>query len=269
MSFPSLKTVADRIVLSGAVSLAGALEFPLLEHGGVDISSCSMDTLLLPKAISMTTLEIDGNPALVEISAPVLSSVTSDLSNDGFLVTNNPRLAGMQLPFLTKIDAPSGLEIAGSDALTTFPLASLHYVTKAYIHACSSMTSLLLPSGRSFAAGAVTVNENAQLREIDLGSMASATDVEIHENEKLQQVFCSNMTLVTNALSIERNPLLQQVSFSSLSFVNQQLSLLGNPSLAVVNLPNLSFVGCEAAFTDNAALRGLSLPNLHFSPYPA
>jgi hypothetical protein len=192
--------------------------------GAFRVIQTPMAELHLPALITAQSLEVEANPGLTSIDAPLLSTRAVVLS---------------QMPKLTRLNLP----------LQALPDGLV--MTK---------TGLSKPP-EALVAGRIVLEENPRLRDLSPLAAVGATDeLVVSQNPSLTSIDLPNLAVVRGELFIRDNGLRDMSGLSSLA-VAGNVSVLDHASMTRVGLPALVVTG-ELRVERNAVLGSLDLDEL-------
>ena len=192
--------------------------------GALRVIQTPMAELDLPALVTAQSLEVEANPGLTSIAAPLLSTRAVVLS---------------QMPKLTRLELP----------LQALPDGLV--MTK---------TGLSKPP-EALVAGRIVLEDNPRLRDLSPLAAVGATDeFVVSQNPALTSIDLPNLAVVRGEMFIRDNGLTDLSGLASLA-VAGNVSVLDHSAMTRVGLPALVVTG-ELRVERNAVLATLDLPEL-------
>jgi hypothetical protein len=191
--------------------------------GSIDISdNDSVTTLAMPALTDAGgSVSLENNTAANEIDLSALTTVAEDVA-----ITNNPNAAIIDLSALDTVGGD--LDVSNNPAATT-------------IHVF----------GVSSVGGSVTVSNNDGASEIDLGSLAGASDIEISENDGASEIDLGSLTGASN-IEINGNRGASTIDLGSLTGADD-ITITGNDGASEIDLGSFGEAAGDITIADNGA----------------
>ncbi len=181
----------DGAVVYIAVGLITSVSLPEMISGGVYlIANPLVESVSLPKLVLGTTVAVDGSPALVSISAPLLSSAISDTEG-----LDGGGAGASDCPLLTAISYPS-LLISGSIIIRS--------------NAILTTINVPLLESVSFIDGTLNIEFNPSILSVSLPALTYTANLfDIQNNDALQTISLGGATLEFFNIQFDGNALTQ------------------------------------------------------------
>lgn len=241
------------------------------------------------------SFQVSGNNDMTVVSLPTLTTIASQVSGPGLLITNNnltdldlSGLVDMNRSFIltrepnlmnagivpmnalfTHINSGGGLVISLNDSLDNLNAFSTltDVAAEVLIDSNDVMTSIAGLAGLNTIGGSLTVRGNDALTDFSFPNIVILDRLEMRNNISLIDFGFPTLTIIGSDLTMHGNTMLPDVGLTTVGFplldtVTTQIYIHANTSMTSFNLPALTVIGWKLWVEYNYALANVALPAL-------